>query len=310
MSSLFSSSHLKEPIAASVEGRKDGRVDVAAVDALQCEKYSQYLQACSGQYLQVSIYGGVVMWRVCEAGVFRHLRPWGVSWEAWAQLGGTGGWLKSRLASPPLNGQGARKVGEGGMGGGGLGWGGLLGHLHPLDFQLHVVLPCSLPVLPLLPTVAVSAVTNLKIIGWTNTRTHQIRKQFSPSSASREAWSRILVGSSPPLTSSRGADQMQSALRQFPGLKSQFRAVVFFQPPNWEMEQLRNWRCDKSCGGSLARDDLLNWKEQPKRVNGKRGRIRSNDANGQSIEIFMPQNFIVLSRSQNVLQYWIECRWM
>ena len=61
MSSLFSRSYLKEPIAASVEGRKDGRVDVAAVDALQCEKYSQYLQVCSGQYLQVSIYGGVVM---------------------------------------------------------------------------------------------------------------------------------------------------------------------------------------------------------------------------------------------------------
>ena len=44
-----------------MEGGKDGRVDVAAVDALQCEKYSQYLQVCSGQYLQVSIYGGVVM---------------------------------------------------------------------------------------------------------------------------------------------------------------------------------------------------------------------------------------------------------
>ena len=49
-----------------------------------------------------------------EAGVFRHFRPWGVWWEARAQLGGTGGWLKSRLASPPLNGQGVRKAWRGG----------------------------------------------------------------------------------------------------------------------------------------------------------------------------------------------------
>ena len=42
--SLYSPSNLEEPIAASVEGWKDGRVDVAAVDALQCEESGQYLQ--------------------------------------------------------------------------------------------------------------------------------------------------------------------------------------------------------------------------------------------------------------------------
>ena len=56
--------------------------------------------------------GGLYIWY--EAGVFRHFRSWGVWWEARAQLGGTGGWLKSRLASPPLNGQGVRKAWRGG----------------------------------------------------------------------------------------------------------------------------------------------------------------------------------------------------
>ena len=35
---FFLGPNLKQPIAASVEGGKDGRVDVAAVDALQWEK--------------------------------------------------------------------------------------------------------------------------------------------------------------------------------------------------------------------------------------------------------------------------------
>ena len=39
--SLFSRSNLEEPVAASVEGGKDGRVNITAIDALQREKSGQ-----------------------------------------------------------------------------------------------------------------------------------------------------------------------------------------------------------------------------------------------------------------------------
>ena len=42
-SKLFSKPNLKEPIASTVEGWKDGGVDIAAVDALQWEKRGQCL---------------------------------------------------------------------------------------------------------------------------------------------------------------------------------------------------------------------------------------------------------------------------
>ena len=85
--------------------------------------------------------------------------------------------------------------------------------------------------------------------------------------------------------------------------------------------QLRR-RCDKSCGGSLLKDDLLNWKEQPKRVNRETGTDPTlmQTANPlkyieiffnnplksfwnlylESIEIFMPRNFIVLPAAKCV----------
>ena len=64
------SAHLQEPVAAPVERREDGGMDIAAVDALQSEVKRLYRM------------GPRAIGRVrrCGAGqgVFRHFRPWGV----------------------------------------------------------------------------------------------------------------------------------------------------------------------------------------------------------------------------------------
>ena len=52
------------------------------------------------------------------------------------------------------------------------------------------------------------------------------------------------------------------------------------------VELRRQKRCDKSWSGSLAKDDLLNWKEQL----GTNPSMQTEATE----EIFMPQNFIVV----------------
>ena len=113
-SKLFSRLNLKEPIASTVEGWKDGGVDIAAVDALQWEKRGQCLWS-------------VRMKRSCDAGVFIfHTRRGSLDIFAPGASGERGsvpaGWSRRlieklpRLASPQW--PGYKKCLEGGEGGG------------------------------------------------------------------------------------------------------------------------------------------------------------------------------------------------